>query len=114
MTGVRRRPQAVLCTREVVTLGTLHALREVGNRAFYHWLAKDYRPLFPRLPERTRLFRLFKTYGAWTAVFMAAATLLGVIDTYGLVIIGRGTGQRHQRSSLSAEQLNEGCAQFIR
>ena len=45
----------------LVTLGLLHALKGVGNRAFYRWLTRDYRPLFPRLPERTRLFRLLKT-----------------------------------------------------
>ena len=28
-----------------------------GNRPFYRWLSRDYRALFPRLPERTRLFR---------------------------------------------------------
>jgi hypothetical protein len=30
---------------------------------------RDYQPLFPRLPERTRLFRLFVTHQAWTQVF---------------------------------------------
>jgi len=38
--------------------------------------------LFPRLPERTRLFRLLKTHQDWTQVFLAAPTVLGVIDTY--------------------------------
>src|SRR5215510_13288740 len=45
---------------------------------------RDYRPLFPRLPERTRLFRLFKTHQGWTRVFLASPTVLGVIDTYGI------------------------------
>src|ERR1700757_2735706 len=48
-------PAAHLWPSEVVTLGLLHALKGVGNRAFYRWLTRDYRPLFPRLPERTRL-----------------------------------------------------------
>jgi hypothetical protein len=43
-------------------LGLLHALKGVGNRPFYRWLTRDYRPLFPQLPERTRLFRLLKTW----------------------------------------------------
>ena len=68
---------------EVVTLGLLHALKGGGNRAFYRWLTRDYRPLFPRLPERTRLFRLFTTHHDWTQAFLAAPTVLGVIDTYG-------------------------------
>jgi hypothetical protein len=65
----------------VVTLGLLHALKGGGNRPFYRWLTRDYRPLFPRLPERTRLFRLFKTHHDWTQAFLAAPTVLGVIDT---------------------------------
>ena len=48
---------------------------------------RDYRPLFPRLPERTRLFRLFKTHQDWTRAFLAAPTVLGVIDTYGIELI---------------------------
>src|SRR5262249_52063819 len=45
------------------------------------------RPLFPRLPERTRLFRLLKTHQAWTRAFLAAPTVLGVIGTYGIELI---------------------------
>ena len=62
-----------------VTLGLLHALKGGGNRPFYRWLTRDYRALFPQLPERTRLFRLFKTHQDWTQVFLAAPTVLGVI-----------------------------------
>ena len=51
------------------------------------YLTRDYRPLFPRLPERTRLFRLLKTHQDWTRVFLAAPTVLGVIDTYGIELI---------------------------
>ena len=87
MTGLPKHPQAALWPSEVVTLGVLHALKGVGNRAFYRWLEKDYRPLFPRLPERTRLFRLFMTHQGWTQAFLAPPTLLGVIDTYGIELI---------------------------
>ena len=71
----------------MVTLGLLHALKGGGNRAFSRWLTRDYRTLFPRLPERTRLFRLFVTHQDWTQVFLAAPTVLGVIDTYGIELI---------------------------
>src|SRR5262249_30826672 len=81
------RPAARLWPSEVVTLGLLHALKGGGNRAFYRWLTRDYRTLFPRLPERTRLFRLFVTHQAWTQVFLASPTVLGVIDTYGIELI---------------------------
>ena len=81
---IPKHPQASLWPSEVVTLGLLHALKGVGNRPFYRWLTRDYRPLFPRLPERTRLFRLLKTHQDWTRAFLAAPTVLGVIDTYGI------------------------------
>jgi hypothetical protein len=81
---IPKHPEAHLWPSEVVTLGLLHALKGMGNRAFYRWLTRDYRPLFPRLPERTRLFRLFTTHHDWTQAFLAAPTVLGVIDTYGI------------------------------
>jgi hypothetical protein len=87
MGAIPKHPEAHLWPSEVVTLGLLHALKGGGNRAFYRWLTCDYRPLFPRLPERTRLFRLFRTHQDWTQVFLAAPTVLGVIDTYGIELI---------------------------
>jgi hypothetical protein len=42
-----KHPEAHLWPSEVVTLGLLHALKGGGNRAFYRWLTRDYRPLFP-------------------------------------------------------------------
>ena len=54
MQALPKHPQARLWPREVVTLGVLHALKGVGNRAFYRWLTRDYSPLFPYLPERSR------------------------------------------------------------
>jgi hypothetical protein len=82
-----KHPEAHLWPSEVVTLGVLHALKGVGNRAFHRWLTRDYRPLFPHLPERTQLFRLFKTHQDWTRVFLASPTVLGVIDTSGIELI---------------------------
>jgi hypothetical protein len=79
--------EARLWPSEVVTLGLLHALQGVGNRAFYRWVTRDYPALFPRLPERTRLFRLFMMHQNWTQAFLAAPTALGVIDTYGIELI---------------------------
>ncbi len=58
-------PQANLYPSEIVTLGCLCALKGVGPRPFYRWLVRDYRPLLPKLPHRTRLFRLFAAHRAW-------------------------------------------------
>src|SRR5437870_8180215 len=69
LAGLPKHPDARLWPSEVVTLGLLHALKGVGNRAFYRWMTRDYRALFPQLPERTRLFRLFRTHQDWTQVF---------------------------------------------
>src|SRR5215467_14467662 len=87
LAGLPTHPEARLWPSEVVTLGLLHAVKGVGNRPFYRWLTRDYRPLFPRLLERTRLFRLLKTHQDWTQPFLAAPTVLGVIDTYGIELI---------------------------
>src|SRR6201993_2354604 len=111
---IPKHPQASLWPSEVVTLGLLHALKGVGNRPFYRWLTRDYRPLFPRLPERTRLFRLFATHHNWTQAFLAAPTVLGVIDTYGIELIhpmreGRSP-QQIGRKGLSNHRLIVGWA----
>jgi hypothetical protein len=53
--GLPTHPHATLWPSAIVTLGLLHALKGGSNRAFSRWLTRDYRALFPRLPERTRL-----------------------------------------------------------
>jgi hypothetical protein len=85
--AIPQHPEARLWPSEVVTLGLLHALKGVGNRAFSRWLTRDYRPLLPQLPERTRPLRLCTTPQDWTHVFLAAPTVLGIIDTDGMELI---------------------------
>ncbi len=87
MKDIAKHPQANLYPSEVVTLVVLFALKGVGERAFYCWIARDYRHLFPKLPERTRLFRLFKIHQNWTERFLAEATMLGVADSYGIELL---------------------------
>jgi hypothetical protein len=72
---------------EVVTLGMLFALKGVGTRAFYRWLSNNYRYLFPRLPERTRLFRRLNKMWELAIDFLKDPTVLGVVDTYGIELI---------------------------
>lgn len=98
MHALPKHSQALWWPSEGVTLGVLHALKGVGNRAVYRWLTRDYRPLFPHLPERTRLFRLFKTHRQWTLRFLAPPTLLGMVDSYGIELLhpireGRSSAQ---------------------
>ena len=87
MRHVPKHPQAALYPSEVVALAVLYALKGGGKRAFYRWLCRDWRAFFPRLPERTRLFRLFAAHADWTDVFRAAPSTLGVIDSYGIELI---------------------------
>jgi hypothetical protein len=82
-----KHSQASLYPSEVVTLALLHALSGKGHRAFWRWLTKDYVPLFPNLPCRTRLFRLFNSHRILVGEFMAAPSLIGVIDSYGIELL---------------------------
>jgi hypothetical protein len=59
MGSLPKHPEAYLWPSEVVTLGLLHALKGVGNRAFYRWLTRDYRWL-------TRDYRALFPYGQKT------------------------------------------------
>ena len=109
--AIPKHPEARLWPSEVVTLGLLHALKGGGNRAFYRWLTRDYRALFPQLPERTRLFRLFMTHQDWAQTFLAAPTVLGVIDTYGIELIhpmreGRSPQQMAAKASRTTAGLS--------
>lgn len=63
--GVTKHSQALLYPSQLVTIGILYALKGCGERACYRWLMRDYRPLFSRLPERTRLFRTLTVHRAW-------------------------------------------------
>ena len=84
MQDLSKHPQAKLYPSEVVTLALLFALKGTTSRHFYRWLKRDYLPLFPHLPERTRLFRLFNTHQDWTTRFLAQPTILGVTDSFGI------------------------------
>jgi hypothetical protein len=86
MQSLTKHTQAKLYPSEVVTLAMLFTLKGVGERAFYRWLVRDYLDLFPQLPERTRLFRLFKIHQDWTERFLAAPNVLGVADSYGTIV----------------------------
>ena len=87
MRDAQKHSQAKLYPSEVVTLALLFSLKGKGNRAFYRWLRKNWLHLFPKLPERTRLFRLFNSHRPWVERFMAKTSLLGVIDSYGIELI---------------------------
>ena len=85
--GEAKHPLASLYASEVVTLGLLYALKGRGQRAFWRWLVRDYRSLFPNLPGRISLFRLFNSHRHYTQRFLADPSLIGVIDSYGIELL---------------------------
>lgn len=96
--GNQKHTQANLYPSEVLTLALLFALKGGAGRAFYRWLKRDHMDLFPKLPDRTRLFRLFNTHRALTSCFLAAPSMIGVVDCYGIELLhprreGRSEGQ---------------------
>src|ERR1700737_2263908 len=84
---VPKHSQAKLYPSEVVTIGILFALKGGHFRAFYRWLKRDYRSLFPSLPDRTRLLRLLKTHQAWCDALLADPSFFTVIDSYPIELI---------------------------
>jgi hypothetical protein len=87
MLDVPKHSQSNLYPGEIVTIGLLYALKGVGERAFYRWVKRDYKSLFPKLPDRTRLFRQLQVHRDWTERFLASPSLLGVADTYGIELL---------------------------
>ena len=87
MLGVKKHSQANLYPSEIVTLGLMFAIKGMGERPFYRWIKRNYLDLFPQLPDRTRLFRLFAVHQDWTNRFLADPTILGVADSYGIELI---------------------------
>lgn len=87
MHDVKQHSQAKLHPSEIATLAMLYTWRGGSELAFYRWLKRDCVGLFPNLPSRTRLFRLFKTHQDWAWRFMAKPTLFGVADTFGIELI---------------------------
>lgn len=81
---VNKRADAHLYPSEMVTLGLVFTLKGGRFRAFYRWLDANYRALFPRLPERTRLQRLLRDYAELTDYFLADLSLFTVLDSYGV------------------------------
>jgi len=58
---VKKRSDAHLHDSEIVTIGLLFSLKGGRYRAFYRWLNANYRALFPKLPDVTRLLRLLNS-----------------------------------------------------
>lgn len=84
---VKKYDDELLYASEVVTLMVLFAIKGGRYRAFYRWIDYNHRGLFPKLPEVTRLWRLFQSHQHWCTRFLAEPTMLSIIDTYGIELI---------------------------
>ena len=118
MLEVPKHPDAKLYPSEVVTLALRSAIKGGGTRAFYRWLTRAYLALFPQVPERTRLARLFQTHTAWTTRFLAAPTVLGVADSSGIELLhpmreGRSPAQIGKQGKSNHRGIVGGTRCFI-
>ena len=113
-----KHPQAKLYPSEVVTLAMLYAIKGVGERAYYRWISRDYLPLFPHLPERTHLFRLFTVHQSWVELFLAEPTTLAIADTYGIELVhprrqGRSKAQIGKKGKSNSRWIVGGKLCFV-
>ena len=89
----------------------LHALRGEGPCAFYRWVQKELGALFPRLPERTRLFRLLVQFEPLCERFLAQPTFFGVADSYGITALRHRVGASLARKKNAAPGGAQGLEQ---
>lgn len=101
MHDVPKHSQANVYPSAMVTLALLYALKGGAERACSRWVKRDYLPLFPKLPDRTRLFRLFAAHQDWADRFLADPTVLGVADSYGIELL------HPMREGRSARQIGK-------
>ena len=82
-----------------MTIGLLFVLKGTSQRRFYLWLSCNFAPLFPRLPERTRLFRLLSRHQGLADQFLAEPSLLNLGDSLGIELL------HPRRQGRSAQQV---------
>jgi hypothetical protein len=87
MIEVTKHPQAKLWPSELTTLAILFVLKGRSERAFDRWVHRDLAPLFPKAPERSRLFRLLVAHHDWAERFLADPTFFGIADSFGIELI---------------------------
>lgn len=105
LTNQQKHPQAKLWPSELATLGILRVLKGTTFRAFYRWLVRNHAPLFPNVPDRTRLLRLLRRHLDLADAFLHKAGKHGFVDSFGVEMIhpkreGR-SDQQHGKKGLS-------------
>jgi hypothetical protein len=110
MGPVKKYADELLYASEVVTLMILFAIKGGKFRAFYRWVKYNHQTSFPKLPEVSRLSRLFLNHQAWCLEFLANPSLLGIIDTYGMELIHP---RREGRSELQIGRKGKSNGRWI-
>jgi hypothetical protein len=87
MQDIPRHPRALLAPSEIVTLALLFVFKGVSLRRFHLWANANLGGLFPALPERSRLLRLFATHRDWADVFLADITPEAICDSLGIELV---------------------------
>jgi hypothetical protein len=87
MKDVKKDPRSHLWPSELVTIGVLYALKGQSQGRFYRWINANYRILFPKLPERSRLFRLLREHQKWSEKFLDSPGMINVSDSLGIELI---------------------------
>jgi hypothetical protein len=80
-------PRSLIAPSELVTIAILYAMKNLSQRRFVLWFKANFLPLFPKMPERTRLFRLMRMHQDLTDRFLAKPTLIGFCDSFGIETI---------------------------
>lgn len=101
LSHIRLEHEPQLHLSEIVTIGLLYAMKGRGPRPFYRWLVANHKDMFPRLPERTRLFRNLESYRVYADEFLASPSMIGVIDSYGIELL------HPRREGRSPEQIGK-------
>jgi len=111
MTQVPKDPRAKLWPSELVTVSILFAVRGQSQRRFYVWLWCNLRPLFPHLPERTRLFRLLVRHQDWAERFLAQPSLINLSDSLGIELLHpRREGRTKQQVGKKGKSIRDAQA----
>lgn len=104
---VPRHPLAKLHVSEIVTLGLLFGLKGTGFKGFYRWISRDYRSMFPNLPERSRLSRLITKYAALCADFLGTPSFFTIIDCYPIELL-HPRREKRAKHSLAKKSKDKG------
>lgn len=85
----------------------LFALKGTGFKTFYRWIKRDFLPLFPQLPERSRLSRLITKFSALCADFLGEPSFFTVLDSYPIELI-HPCRQGRAKTSLAKKSKDKG------